>query len=294
MAGTQPTDNKDDQNKSDKDGELVKYLIGEISESEDENLPDLRANLNLHVIEDDTNPHDVNQLHEITQKRTPMVPIEANVIIETVKESEKVKERVVSKGKKKVTGRGDHSIQKQHEIHKDYIKKGKDLSKLKTYLKKQIAKSRNTCSMPRRKQTPTRAQKTAKLMSDVSMKTRAQREEERKRRKAWKKVKRTSPGTRALREIHTHQKSTCLLVPKLPFMRLIREIAQDFSRDLRFQSQAILALQEATEYYLVNLFEHAVLCMVHMKRKTLQPKDTYLVCRICGEVSRLTSTSLDK
>ena len=137
----------------------MKYLIGEISESEDENLPNPRANLNLHVIEDNTNLHDVNQLHEITQKRTPMVPIEANVIIETVKESEKVKERVVSKGKKKVTGRGDHSIQKQHEIHKDYIKKGKDLSKLKTYLRKQIAKSKNTYSMPRTKQTPTKVQR---------------------------------------------------------------------------------------------------------------------------------------
>ena len=148
LAGTQLTDNEDEQNKSDKDGELVKYLIGEISESEDENLPDLRANSNLHVIEDSTNLHDVNQLHEFTQKTTPMVPIEANVIIETVKESEKVKERVANKGKKKVTGRGDHSIQKQYEIHKEYIKKGKDLSKLRTYLKKQIAQSRNTCSMP--------------------------------------------------------------------------------------------------------------------------------------------------
>ena len=159
LAGTQPTDNEDAQSKSDKDGELVKYLIREISESEDEKLPDLRVNSNLHVIEDDTNLHDVNQLHEITKKRTPMVPIEANIIIETVKESEKVKERLASKGKKKVTGRGDHSIQKQHEICKDYIKKGKDLSKLKTYLRKQIAKSKNTYSMPRRKQTPTKVQK---------------------------------------------------------------------------------------------------------------------------------------
>ena len=150
--------------------------------------------------------------------------------------------------------------------------------------------------MPRMKQTPTRAQKAAaaKLMSDVSIKSREQGEEERRRREAQKKVKRTSPGTRALREICTHQKSTCLLVLKLPFMRLIREIVQNFSTDLRFQSQAILALQEAMEYYLVNLFKHVVLCMIHMKRKTLQPKDMYLVHRICGEVSRLTSTSPDK
>ena len=98
LAGTQPTDNEDDQNKSNKDAESVKYLIREISESEDENLPDPRVSLNLHVIEDNTNLHDVNQLHEINQKRTPMVPIEANFIIETVKESEKVKKRLVSKG----------------------------------------------------------------------------------------------------------------------------------------------------------------------------------------------------
>ena len=117
-----------------------------------------------------------------------------------------MKKRLVSKGKKKVTGRGDYSIQKQHQICKDYIKKDKDLTKLKAYLRKQIAKSKNTYSMPRTKQTPTKAQRqaAAKLMSDVSMKTRAQREEERKRRQEEKKVKRTNLGVRALWEIHTH------------------------------------------------------------------------------------------
>ena len=101
----------------------------------------------------------------------------------------------MNKGKKEVTGRGDHSIQKQHEIHRNYIKKGKDLSKLKVHLRKQIAKSKNTYRMPRTKQTPTKVQKrAAKLMSDVSIKTRAQREEERKRRQEGKKVGRTNPG----------------------------------------------------------------------------------------------------
>ena len=96
-------------------------------ESEDEILPDLRANLNLHVIEGNTNLHDVNQLHEITQKRTPMVRIEANIIIETVKESEKSekKEQWV-KVKRKLQGEVIIVFRKQHEIHKDYIKKGKD------------------------------------------------------------------------------------------------------------------------------------------------------------------------
>ena len=223
LAGTQSTDNEDFQNQNRKDGELVKYLIGEVSESEDENLPDPRANLNLYVIEDNTNLHETN-LPETNQERRPMVPIEANVIVETVRESEKVKQRVASKSKKKVTGQGDHNIQKQNQICKDYIKKGKDLSKLKTYLRKQIAKSKNTYSMPRTKQTPTKVQKqaAAKLMSDVNMKTRAQR-----RRREVEEIERTNPGVRALQEIHTHQISTCLLVPKLPFMRLIREVVQD-------------------------------------------------------------------
>ena len=77
LAGTQLTDNEDaHHNKSNKDGELVKYLIGEISELEDENLPDPRTNLNLHVIDNNTKLHDDKQLYETTQKRTPMVPIE--------------------------------------------------------------------------------------------------------------------------------------------------------------------------------------------------------------------------
>lgn len=53
-------------------------------------------------------------------------------------------------------------------------------------------------------------------------------------------------GTVALREIRRYQKSTELLIRKLPFQRLVREIAQDFKTDLRFQSAAIGALQVCT------------------------------------------------
>jgi histone H3 len=70
-----------------------------------------------------------------------------------------------------------------------------------------------------------------------------------------KKPHRYRPGTVALREIRRYQKSTELLIRKLPFQRLVREIAQDFKTDLRFQSAAIGALQEASEAYLVGLFE---------------------------------------
>ena len=62
-------------------------------------------------------------------------------------------------------------------------------------------------------------------------------------------------------------------------------MAQDFKTDLRFQSQAIMALQEATEIYLANLYEHSMLCVIHVKQVTLIPKDMRLVRHICGEIT---------
>lgn len=91
------------------------------------------------------------------------------------------------------------------------------------------------------------------------------------------------PGTVALREIRRYQKSTDLLLRKLPFQRLVREMAQNFKDDLRFQCTAILALQEATEAYLVSLFEDTNLCAIHAKRVTIMPKDMRLARRIRGE-----------
>ncbi|XP_003500038.1 histone H3.3C-like [Cricetulus griseus] len=90
------------------------------------------------------------------------------------------------------------------------------------------------------------------------------------------------PGTVALREIRRYQKSTELLIHKLPFQRLVREIAQDFKTDLCFQSAAIGALQEASEAYLVVLSEDTNLCALQAKRVTIMPKDVQLARRICG------------
>ena len=98
-----------------------------------------------------------------------------------------------------------------------------------------------------------------------------------------KKPHRYRPGTVALREIRKYQKSTELLIRKLPFQRLVREIAQDFKTDLRFQSAAVLALQEAAEAYLVGLFEDTNLAAIHAKRVTIMPKDIQLARRIRGE-----------
>ena len=98
-----------------------------------------------------------------------------------------------------------------------------------------------------------------------------------------KKPHRYRPGTVALREIRRYQKSTELLLRKLPFQRLVREVAQEFKSDLRFQSSAVLALQEACEAYLVELFEDTNLCAIHAKRVTIMPKDIQLARRIRGE-----------
>ena len=87
-------------------------------------------------------------------------------------------------------------------------------------------------------------------------------------------------GTAALKDIRHFQKTTVLLIRRLPFQRLVREIAQDFKTDLRFQSVAILCLQEAVEAYLVRLFDDANLCAIHSRRVTIMPKDIQLARRI--------------
>ena len=98
-----------------------------------------------------------------------------------------------------------------------------------------------------------------------------------------KKPHRYRPGTVALREIRRYQKSTELLIRKLPFQRLVREVAQDFKKDLQFRSSSILALQEASEAYCVGLFEDVNLCAIHTKRVTIMPKDIQLARRIRRE-----------
>jgi histone H3 len=96
----------------------------------------------------------------------------------------------------------------------------------------------------------------------------------------------------ALREIRKYQKSTELLIRKLPFQRLVREVAQAHAvwldgrvQPLRFHAQALEALQQAAEAYLVGLFEDSNLCAIHAKRVTIMPKDMQLARRLRGERS---------
>lgn len=126
---------------------------------------------------------------------------------------------------------------------------------------KQIAR-KSTCSKAPRKQLPIKA---SNYDSNVN------------------KPNRYRPGTVALREIRKYQKSTDLLIRKLPFQRLVREILHDFKTDLRFQSSAVLALQEASEAYLVGLFEECNFAAILAKRVRIMPKDIKLARRIRGE-----------
>ena len=130
---------------------------------------------------------------------------------------------------------------------------------------KQTARKNTGGKAPRKQVTVKAARKTAPATGGV------------------KKPHRFKPGTVALREIRKYQKSTELLVRKLPFQRLVREIAQEYKTDLRFQSSAVLALQEASEAYMVGLFEDTNLCAIHAKRVTIMPKDMQLARRIRGE-----------
>ena len=90
-------------------------------------------------------------------------------------------------------------------------------------------------------------------------------------------------GTQSLCKIQFYQKSCILLIQKLPFLRLVRELLHDQKVDMCIQASAIYALQEASEAYLVYLFEDANLCAIHTKRVTIMPKDIKLACRIRGE-----------
>ena len=91
------------------------------------------------------------------------------------------------------------------------------------------------------------------------------------------------PGTVALREIRRYQKSTELLIHKLPFQRLVHKILQGYGVGYRVTPAMMMALQEAAEAYLVQLLEDSNLCAIHVKRITIQPKDMQLARQICRE-----------
>jgi histone H3 len=99
-----------------------------------------------------------------------------------------------------------------------------------------------------------------------------------------KKPHRYRPGTVALRQIRRFQKTTELLIRKAPFQRLVREIAHKLKKEVRFQSTAVLALQEASEAYMVGMFEDTNLAALHAKLVTIMPRDMLLARRLRGKI----------
>ena len=86
-----------------------------------------------------------------------------------------------------------------------------------------------------------------------------------------------------LNEICHYQKSKCLLLQKLPFAWLMREISQDFKSDLHFTDDSIYALQNVAKIYLMGLFEDTNLCVIHAKMCTISPRDMHLARHLRGE-----------
>jgi histone H3 len=143
--------------------------------------------------------------------------------------------------------------------------------------------------MARFKNTPSRNVDPADKMPRPALLTKASQFAAAARRGAGKALpsgvkRKWRPGTVALREIRKFQSSTELLIPKMAFVRLVREILQGLKADARVEGRAVEALQEASEMYLTGLFESANLCACHAKRVTLMCKDITLARRIRGEV----------
>jgi histone H3 len=98
-----------------------------------------------------------------------------------------------------------------------------------------------------------------------------------------KSARKWHPGTVALRQVKKFQKSTNLLLRKAPFSRLVREVAAQYKDGLKFASSALLAVQEATESYIVSVLSDTNLVAIHAKRVTIMPRDLALARRLRGE-----------
>ena len=126
-----------------------------------------------------------------------------------------------------------------------------------------------------------------KLREENKMRAQHINERKRKQLKAIRdekleKQRKVQRGMQALKEIQKYQKGADLLIRRVPFQRLVREIVQKRREGLKLQSLAVLALQEASEAFLVGLMEQANLCTIHAKRVTIMPRDIQLACRILG------------
>ncbi|KAM7259979.1 hypothetical protein ACFE04_015720 [Oxalis oulophora] len=132
------------------------------------------------------------------------------------------------------------------------------------------------------KSTPSTSRKTRSTGTTTSKPTARKNAQSPATTEKQKKPRRYRPGTVALREIRHFQKSSQLLIPAAPFIRTVREITQKYSLQVsRWQAEALIALQEAAEEYLIRMLSDAMLCAIHAKRVTLMRKDIQLARRLC-------------
>ena len=127
-----------------------------------------------------------------------------------------------------------------------------------------------------------------KLREENKMRPQHINERKRKQLKAIRdekleKQRKVQRGMQALKEIQKYQKGADLLIRRVSFSRLVREIVQKRRESLKLQSSAVLALQEASEAFLVGLMGQANLCTIHAKRVTIMPRHIQLACRIQGD-----------
>ena len=137
--------------------------------------------------------------------------------------------------------------------------------------------------MPKAKTAATKVSSKSKTMNKKSMSKKIAPAKGGVKNGEEKRTRRNRAGTVALREIKRYQRSTKCLLPRAPFHRLVRNITMSYDSDLRFQSNALVALQEASEAYLVGIFEDTNLCAIHAKRATIMKKDMELARRIRGD-----------
>mmetsp|Transcript_26437 Transcript_26437/g.42297 ORF Transcript_26437/g.42297 Transcript_26437/m.42297 type:complete len:229 (-) Transcript_26437:137-823(-) len=125
----------------------------------------------------------------------------------------------------------------------------------------------------------------SRFSSGGSQSMRKRRKRRHPRRNSEGIHERARPGERALREIKKYQRSTGLLIQKLPFARVVKEETERYTQtdEFRWQSEALTALQEAAEAYLVSILHDANLCALHAKRVTLMVRDIQLARRIRGD-----------
>ena len=134
--------------------------------------------------------------------------------------------------------------------------------------------------MARTKALATKANKQAKTKPQKKSQTKSSSKKE---GADGKRKNRYRPGQAALREIKKYQKQTDLVIRRMPFQRLCRDIAREFVPEVRFQPSTLQALQECTEMYIAGLFEDTQLCTLHAKRVTVYQKDMMLAQRIRGD-----------